>query len=404
MTEFVCRLGTSGGEIIEGVYAAESADALRHDFERKDFLILSIRPRTSLLNLFRPSGGRGRVKMKEFLVFNQELASLVKAGLPIVSCLDILIERRKNPVFRKALIDIREQVRAGSALSEAFASQSHLFPKIYSSTLASGERSGEIESVVRRYLKYQKTILAVRKKVISSLVYPALLVGMSVVLVSILIYYVLPKFSEFYGAFGSDLPLITELLVGFALLVRHNLWLLIAGGVGAWLALASWRRTEAGRVQFDRWKLSLPLVGAVAHKYSIANLARTLGTLLGGGIPLVQALELATQALSNSAFRSGVAGAAERVREGHPLWESLERTGLMTDLAVEMTKVGEATGSLEAMLGNVAEFYDEEIDAELATLVAIIEPAMLIFMGAFIAMILLAIYLPLFKSYTSSTI
>jgi type IV pilus assembly protein PilC len=227
---------------------------------------------------------------------------------------------------------------------------------------------------------------------------------MSVVLVSILIYYVLPKFSEFYGAFGSDLPLITELLVGFALLVRHNLWLLIAGGVGAWLAVASWRRTEAGRVQFDRWKLSLPLVGTVAHKYSIANLARTLGTLLGGGIPLVQALELATQALSNSAFRSGVAGAAERVREGHPLWESLERTGLMTDLAVEMTKVGEATGSLEAMLGNVAEFYDEEIDADLATLVAIIEPAMLIFMGAFIAMILLAIYLPLFKSYTSSTI
>jgi len=405
MTEFVCRLGTASGEIIEGVYASETEAALRQEFERKDYLILSLKTRNPILGLLRPAAsGGGRVKMSEFLIFNQELASLVHAGLPILACLDILIERRKNPVFRKALTDIREQVRAGAALSEGFASQSHLFPPIYASTLASGERSGEIESVVRRYLKYMKTILALRKKVVSALVYPALLVAMSAVLIAVLIYYVLPSFSEFYKQFGADLPLLTEMLVTFALLARTNAWALVALVLGAWLAVTVLRRTDAGRVQFDRWKLRLPLVGRVVHKYSIANLSRTLGTLLAGGIPLVQALDIANQAVSNSAFRAALAGAAVRVREGQPMWESLERTGLMTDLAIEMIKVGEATGSLEAMLGNVAEFYDEEIETDLATLVAIIEPAMLIFMGLFIAMILLAIYMPLFKSYTSSQV
>jgi type IV pilus assembly protein PilC len=403
MTEYVCRLGTATGEILEGIYAGESEDALRRDLERRDYLVLSMRRRSPLAAILRPSeAGRRRIKMKEFLIFNQELVSLVHAGLPIVDCLDILVERRKNPVFRKALTDIREQVRGGSALSEAFASQSDLFPPIYASTLASGERSGEIESVVRRYLKYLKTLLLLRKKVTSALVYPALLVTMSFVLVGVLIYWVLPNFSTFYREFGSEMPLLTEMLVGFAVTVRDHAWLLAAAALGAWMALMSWTRTQTGRLQLDRWKLRMPLVGRVMHKYSIANLARTLGTLIGGGIPLVQSLEIASQALTNSAFRSAVGGAAERVREGQPLWDSLERTGLMTDLAVEMIKVGESTGSLETMLGNVAEFYDEEIDNDLGTLVAIIEPAMLIFMGVFIALILLAIYLPLFKSYSSS--
>ncbi len=403
MTEFVCRLGTASGEIIDGVYAAESEEALRRDFERKEYLILSMRARSPLLGMLRPSAGKGgRIKMKEFLVFNQELASLVRAGLPILSCLDLLIERRKNPAFRKALVDIREQVRSGAALSEAFSSQSHLFPPIYASTLASGERSGEIESVVRRYLKYMKTILALRSKVVAALVYPIILIVMALGLVAVLIYYVLPNFNEFYGELGVELPLLTRMLVAFALLARDNLWAMAAVGIGAWLALAAARRTEAGRVKFDRLTLSVPLVGRVAHKYAIANMARTLGTLLGGGIPLVQSLDIAKQAIANNAFRAGVAEAAKRVREGQPLWESLERTGLMTDLAIEMIKVGESTGSLETMLENVAEFYDEEIDSDLGTLVALIQPALLIFMALIVVIMLLAVYLPLFRSYTAS--
>lgn len=403
MTEFVCRLGTSRGEVIEGVYTAENEDALRRDLERKEYLVLSLRTRNPVLGLIRPSGASaGRIKMKEFLVFNQELASLVHAGLPILSCLDILTERRKNPVFRKALTDIREQVRGGAALSEAFSSQSHLFPPIYASTLASGERSGEIESVVRRYLKYLKTVLSLRSKVISALVYPLLLIVIAVFMVAVLIYYVLPSFSKFYAELGVELPLLTRMLVAFALFVRDNAWLVGVLAIGGWLGLAALRRTEAGRVQLDRWKLRIPLVGGVIHKYAIANMARTLSTLLGGGIPVVQSLEVANQAISNNAFRAAVAGAAQRVREGHPLWESLEQTGLATDLAIEMIKVGESTGSLETMLANVAEFYDEEIDNDLATLVALIQPALLILMALIVVVMLLSVYLPLFRSYAAS--
>lgn len=403
MTEFVCRLGTARGEVIEGVYSAENEEVLRRDFERKEYVVLALRERSALLGLLRPArSARGRVKMKEFMVFNQELASLVHAGLPILSCLDLLIERRKNPLFHKALVDIREQVRSGSALSEAFASQEDLFPPIYAATLASGERSGEIESVVRRYLKYQKTILSLRSKVISALIYPAILVFMAIGLVAVLIYYVLPSFGRFYEELGVDLPIYTQILVGVSLGVRDNLWAVVAAGVGAWLAVAAAQRSEVGRVRFDRWKLSLPLVGRVAHKYAIANMSRTLGTLISGGIPLVQALDIANRAMSNNAFRAATTQAAERVREGYPLWESLERTGLMTDLAIEMIKVGESTGSLETMLENVAEFYDEEIDSDLSTLVAIIQPAMLVFMAVIVLIMLLALYMPLFRSYTAS--
>ena len=403
MSEFVCKLGTPSGEIIEGVYAAESAEELRRDFERKEYLIYSLRPRNLIAGLLRPaSSGTGKVTPKEFLIFNQELVSLLHAGLPIVACLDILIERRKNPAFRKALQEIRDRVRSGAALSEGFASYSHLFPPIYASTLASGERSGEIESVVRRHIKYTKTVIAISKKVFSSLMYPALLLVMAIGLIGFLILWVMPKFASFYEEFGADLPLLTRVLLGASELTTKNIWVVALAVAGGWFALTAWTRTETGRVQFDRVKLLLPMVGSVLHKYAIANFTRTLGTLLEGGIPLVQALDIASPALRNQAFRSAVAKTSVRVREGQPLWESLEQTGLMTDLAVEMVKVGESTGSLETMLSNVADFYDEEIDSDLTTLTSLLEPAMLVIMGFLIAMILLALYLPLLESYSTS--
>ena len=403
MSEFVCKLGTPSGEIIEGVYTAESAEELRKDFERKEYLIYTLRPRNLIAGLLRPaSSGAGKVTPKEFLIFNQELVSLIHAGLPIVACLDILIERRKNPAFRKALEEIRERVRSGAALSEGFASYRHLFPPIYASTLASGERSGEIESVVRRHIKYTKTVIAVRKKVFAAMVYPAMLLVMAVGLIGFLILWVMPKFASFYEEFGADLPLLTRVLMGVSELTTRNAWVVVLGVVGGWLALMAWTRSEAGRVQFDRVKLSLPLVGSILHRYSIANFTRTLGTLLEGGIPLVEALEIASPALRNQAFRSAVVKTSVSVREGQPLWESLEQTGLMTDLAIEMVKVGESTGSLETMLSNVADFYDEEIDSDLTTLTSLLEPAMLVIMGFLIAMILLALYMPLLESYSTS--
>jgi len=398
--EFVCKVGTVEGDVIERVYASESAESLRRDLERKDYLIFSIRRKGGALGLF-PAFGRKRIKMKEFLVFNQQLAALIQAGLPIVSSLDVLLERRKNPVFRKALTDIRDQVKSGAALSEAFDSQGDLFPKIYSSSLASGERSGEVASVLRRYIAHTKKVMLLKGKVVAALIYPAILFFMSFNVIGILIYYVLPKFAEIYEGFGglASLPLITRILVDGSIFVRDHAVLLVSLALALFLGFSAWRRTPAGALRVDGWLLRIPFLGSVVQKYSVSRFTRTLGTLVTGGIPLVHSLEIAGPAAGNLLFQKRLSEVARNVREGNALAQSLEETGLFSDLALEMIKVGESTGALQEMLENVSQLYDEEIDGSLQTLEALLVPVMLVVMGAFIAGILLAIYMPLIKSY-----
>ena len=400
MPEFVAKMGTAEGDVIERVYLSENADALRRDLERKDFLVFSIRRKAGFSSLL-PGMGRGRIKMKEFLIFNQQLAALLQAGLPIISSLDVLLERRKNPSFKKALTDIRDQVKAGTALSEAFASQGDLFPPIYSSSLASGERSGEVASVLRRYIAHTKKVLGLKSKVIAALIYPAILFLMSFMVIAILIYFVIPKFSEIYAGFGGieNLPLITKILLAVSNFATKNALLMVPGLLGAFLAFTAWKRTTSGALTVDSWVLKIPFMGAIIHKYCVSRFTRTLGTLVAGGIPLVNSLEIAAPAAGNRFFVTQLSTVPGKVREGNALATSLEQTGLFSDLALEMIKVGESTGALQEMLDNVSSLYDEEIDNSLQNIEALMVPVMLVFMGVFIAFIMLAIYMPLIKSY-----
>ncbi|MGD8376596.1 MAG: type II secretion system F family protein [Acidobacteriota bacterium] len=404
MPDFLCKVGTPTGEIVERVYSAANEKILRKDLGDKELLILSVRRRGGLLGMLPGLGGprRGKIKVKEFLIFNQELAALLKAGMPILGSLDILIERRKNPVFKAALTDIRDQVRGGASLSDAFASHGDLFPPIYGSSLASGERSGEIVAVLLRYIKYTKTLLALRKKVVSAMVYPALLAFLSLGLIALLVLYVLPKFSEFFTGMNTDLPMLTVVLLNISLFVRSNMLLILGAAAIAIAAFSAWKRTSVGEMQLDRMKMSLPMVGKIIQKYAVSAFSRTLGTLLAGGIPLVQALDIAAGAVSLRLFQTRLAEVATRIREGKALWESLDATGLLTEMAIEMIRVGEQTGSLESMLIDISDFYDEEIDSDLQTIIALLEPLMLIFMGIVIATILMAIYLPMFRSYSAA--
>jgi len=403
VAEFVCKVGTPGGRILEQNYASENEDALRKDFEEREYFVYWIRKKGGLASILDFSSfRRKKISAKEFLIFNQELASLIQAGLPIVTSLDILMERRKNLAFKQALHEIRDQVKSGTALSDAFASQGAIFPKIYASSLASGERSGEIATVLRRYITYSKTILAIRKKVVSALIYPTILLVMAFGLVVLLLTYILPKFRDFYSDFGTELPLITRVLVGMSGAIRDNVLLWLPAIILMVSGFLAWKRTPEGAKKIDAWKLKIPLLGGIWHRYAISRFTRTLSTLTSGGIPLVVSLDIAARAVGNRIFEQRILEVGQKVREGGSLWESLEQTGLMTDMSVEMIKVGESTGALEDMLTNVANFYDEEIDSNLATLVALMEPAMLIFMGGVIATMLLAIYLPLIRSYTAS--
>lgn len=396
--EFRCRLGTPNGEIVEGVYVAQSEAHLRRELEDKGLHVLALRPRGGL-SLPGLSLGRRKPKIArhEFVVFNQELATLLKSGMPLVQSLDILRARLTNPVFKAVLDDVHEKVRSGTALSEAFQAHGELFPTVYTASLMAGERAGNLDAVLRRYVAYAKVIETVRKKTISALVYPAILVGLALVLVSIIIIKVVPTFSDFYLSFDAELPLSTRAIVAVSDFVRGNLLLLIVAALGSAAAFYTWLKQPGQRVRFDHAVMRLPIVGASVHKFATAQLSRTLATLLGGGIPLVNALEIASRSTGNRYMAQEMSLVAQRVREGQGFAATLLDRKVVPDVGIKMIEVGESTGALQEMLNSLADFYDEEIDTEVSRFVTIIEPALLIIMGIVISAIVLALYLPLFE-------
>jgi type IV pilus assembly protein PilC len=394
--EFRCRLATAGGEIVEGVYIADSESRLRRDLEEKGLFVLSLQRRGALPG-FNFSAGRRRVGRQEFLVFNQELATLLKAGMPLVQSLDILRSRVNNQTFKAVLDGVYEKVKAGTALSDAFAEHAGMFPAVYSASLMAGERSGNLDAVIRRYVAYEKVIGAVKRRTISALIYPAILVTMMIGLIAIIVLKVVPAFSEFYANFGHELPLSTRIIVSLSHFVVTNFWLLLIGAVGAVLLTLAWLKRPGQRERLDRFMLELPWVGTTVRKFGTAQLARTLATLLGGGIPLVNALEIGVRAMTNRHLARELDDVRHRVQEGQSFAAALLARGVFPDVAVKMVEVGESTGALQEMLNSLAEFYDEEIDTEVSRFITLVEPILLVVMGMVIALVVLALYLPLFE-------
>jgi type IV pilus assembly protein PilC len=314
-----------------------------------------------------------------------------------VRSFEILLERQKSPTLRRVLADVRQRVNSGSSISEAFQAEGDLFPRLYWTSLKAGEKSGEIETVLRRYLKYQKTVIAMSRKVVSTLVYPAILIVLSVGLIAILMTYVIPRFTEFFTDFNAELPLLTVVVLAIANFMRSNILIILGAIVLVGFFANRWAKTSAGRTRLDAMALRVPILGGIFRRFAITQFTRSLGTLLGGGTPLVPALENSSEAIGNRAVSRRVQEVVPKVREGRELWKTLEETGIFTDLTIEMIKVGEASGALEEMLASVSEFYEEEIDLLLARVISFVEPAILVLMGGVIVTILLSVYLPMFR-------
>jgi type IV pilus assembly protein PilC len=395
MPEFIVRVGTPDGTITERHVQAMSVRAAEDDLRQQGMHVFDARRGAMHLRDLLPRGNK-IISTEHFLLFNQELLALVKAGLPILQSFDIMLERQKNLRFKEVLTDVREKLKSGVALSDAFASYGPAFPAIYSTSLRAGERSGDLEGVLRRFLRYQKIIVNLRKRVIGALIYPSVLITLSIGMVLVMLIKVIPKFSEFYEGFGATLPWFTTFMINVSKRLNTNLPIIAVVLVGGYFLFRRWIRTS-GRVAWDNFKLNIPLAGGILHRFAIMQFTQSLGTLLAGGTPMVPAIEIASQSVTNQSISSKIFGIVQNVREGEPLWRSLENTGAMSDLAVEMIKVGESTGALTEMLGNVSEFYDEEIESRLTRLVSAIEPMILVFMGGVIAVLLYAFYLPLFQ-------
>ena len=395
--EFRCRLASPNGEIVEGVYIADSEARLRHELEEKGLFVLSLQPKGAIAGVSLHLPQRKGINTREFLVFNQELATLLKAGMPLVQSLDLLKRRLTSPSFRRVLDDVHERVRSGTALSDAFDSHRDLFPSVYTASLLAGERSGNLDATLRRYVDYTKVVATVKRKTVSALVYPAILISLALAMVTFIVLKVVPAFQDFYGTFGAELPMSTRLIVGISEILRAHFLVIIAAVAGGVVAFFVWLRRSGQQARFDRMLLRLPMLGQVARKFATSQMARTLATLLGGGLPLVNALDIAAKSVGNQFMANQLGVVSGRVREGESFAAALEARRVFPEVAVKMAEVGESTGALQEMLNTVADFYDEEIATTMDRFVTLVEPVLLIVMGLIIAGLVLALYMPLFQ-------
>jgi type IV pilus assembly protein PilC len=393
MAEFLVKVADERGRVLEQVESGISEQDVRDRFLQQGYLVYWVKGRRFWPR--RLLGGKKKIKTDEFIIFNQQFLTLIKAGLPILKSLDLLAKRQRNPSFKSMLENVQARVKSGELLSDAFAAQG-MVAKIYTTTVLAGERSGNLEEVLARYVAFQKITQSFRKKLLSSLVYPVLLVSALVVMLTFLMGYVVPQFADLYRSLNADLPAITVFMMGIGTAIRGYYYIILAVLIAIIVAGAMWSRSQGGSRALDAMRYRAPVFGPIWMKYQIAMFSRTLATLLTGGLPLVPSLETASQSINSFKISHNVEHASRRVREGRSLSFSLEETEFFPNLAVEMVEVGESTGALPAMLNSVAEFYEEDVQTALAAALQLIEPVLLIFMGITVATVLISLYLPIF--------
>lgn len=396
MADFLCKVADASGRVYSQVEAAQTLDEARQNLVDRGLFVYSVRPQGGFVGAMLQRNRKRAVGGTDFLVFNQQFNTLIRAGLPILKSLDLLSDRVAAPRLRPLLAEVRQRVRDGALLSEALEAQGS-FPKIYTTSVLAGEKSGNLSGVLDYYISYQRVTTGLHKKLLTALIYPTILIFAAVSIVTYIVTYVIPQFARLYADMDIKLPLITRILVTITVNYRPFILLGVALFAATVIGTYLWSRTEPGGLALDRIKLKLPILGETWIKFQVAQFVRTLATLLTGGTPLVQALETSADSITSRLVGDSVRNATQLVKEGQSLHAAMMATGIMPELALEMIEVGEASGSLPAMLTSVAEFYEEEVNLRLTTLIAFVEPAILVFMAAVVLFILLALYLPIFS-------
>jgi type IV pilus assembly protein PilC len=397
MAEWTLKFADARGEIRQEVAEAASERELRDRFTQQGFLVYSIKPRSEISGIATGlRTKRKKISVEKFLIFNQQFVTLIRAGLPILKSLDLLAERLTDPKLSQYIKGVREEVRNGALLSDAFGKQG-VFPTIYVTSVLAGERSGSLSDVLERYIAYQKIALSVRKKLLVSLLYPAVLVLLAACLIVFLVTFVVPNFAELYKSMAAQLPMPTQILIAVGTTARDYVLVGFAILVLAILGFRYWSRTPRGSETVDRMLMRTPIAGEVWLKYQVAQFSRVLGTLLVGGIPLMQALNTASDSLGTQVLKKVLQEAGKLVREGQSLSQALRTTKVFPGLSIDMIEVGESTGALAAMLSSVAEFYEEDVSNRVTAALSLIEPALMICMGVFVGFVLISLYLPIFS-------
>jgi len=401
VAQYVCKVGDTSGRVFQQLETAQSEGEVRQKLSERGFHVFSVKNEFNVLAFFSANSRARKIQVNDFLIFNQQFNTLIKAGLPILRALDLLAERAAAPRLRPVLQDVRQRVRDGALLSEALEVQGS-FPPVYVTAITAGERSGNLTGVLDQYISYLRVSTGFKKALVTALIYPAILVVAVIVTMAYLVTYAMPQFAKLYQDLGIKLPAITQFMLSIAVPLRNYFLVIFAALAVLSAVIFVWTRSDQGALAIDRLKPKIPVFGDIWLKSQIAQFVRTLSTLLAGGTPLVAGLETSARAIGSRLIATSVQGAAARVREGKTLHESLADTRLIPDLALEMIEVGEASGALAAMLTSVAEFYEEEVSTRLQRTLIWISPAILVIMAVVVGFILISLYLPLFSIQMSS--
>lgn len=395
MPVYTCKIGSSDGRILVKELDAVNDALLRQSLEEQGYVVFEVRKKPFQF-LLESGIGRKKIGNKELLLFNQELLVLLKAGLPIIQALDTILESGTGKL-NEILNAVREDIKGGMALSAAFEKYPRVFPQLYIASIRAGERTGDLPQTIRRYIAFLKRTEGFRGKIIAALFYPAILITVATLAISMLLIYVVPTFSQIYAGSGSALPLPTQMLINFTGALRRYLPLFLGIVFVGVVIFRRWKETESGRYTVDGLKIKTPFVGPIAIRYSLAGFTRTLATVLGSGIPIVEAMRMSVGTLNNKVLERGLLMAVHRVEEGSKLSTALENMKLLPPLALRMLSVGETTGALEEMLGDISDYFEDEIEKSLHVLSTAIEPAIMVVMGVIIGTIIITMYLPIFK-------
>jgi type IV pilus assembly protein PilC len=396
MTIYNCKLGSSDDKIVEKEFEAANQEMLRQSLEEQGFFVFEIRKKPFQF-LWEKGIVRRRVDTKEFLEFNQEMLVLLKAGLPIIQALDTILEKSGKGKLTEILHDVREDIKGGASLSDSLEKHSRVFSHLYIATIRAGEKTGDLPQTIRRFLTYLKRVEGFKKKVFSAIVYPAIILSLACIVVTFLLLYVVPTFSKIFADAGSQLPLPTLILISFTTMLKRYILVIVGIIIAAIVLFRRFRMTDQGSFLIDGWKLRIPFLGELFSKYAVAGFSRTFATVLGSGIPIVESMKMSVGTLNNKVLERKLLEAVIRVEEGTMLSVALERAKIMPPIALRMLGVGETTGALEEMLGEISEYFEEEIDMKLQVMTTAIEPAIMIVMGLVIGAIIITMYLPIFK-------
>ncbi len=397
MAVFVFSGRTRGGQTVSGEMEAANREAVVARLRSQQVIATAVRSKPKDITI---PGLGAKVSDKDIVVFTRQFATMIDAGLPLVQCLEILATQQDNKMLKKTLTEIRQSVEGGSTFAAALKQHPKVFSSLYANMVEAGEAGGILDTILNRLAQYMEKAMALKKKVKSAMIYPSTIVTVAVAVVIFLLVFVIPTFKAMFEGFGAALPLPTQIVLELSRLVIAYFWVGIGAIVAAIFGIRWWYGTSSGRTNIDRFLLRMPILGILIRKVAVAKFTRTLGTLISSGVAILDGLDITARTAGNKIVEMAVLRTRASIAEGKTIAEPLRDSGVFPPMVVQMIAVGEQTGALDAMLGKIADFYDEEVDTAVANLTSLLEPMLMVFLGIVIGGVVIAMYLPIFKLVT----